>query len=56
MVPPEVPLLHRIVLAILGFFAFSYELEYYFLRSVKNFARIFVGIAMNLYIVFGKGH
>ena len=37
-----------------GFFAFPYEVEYYFLKSVENFAGILVDIALNLEIVFGK--
>ena len=46
--PPEIPLLYRIVLAILGFLFFHMKL------STGNFAGILVGIALNLYIAFGK--
>ena len=31
-----------------GFFAFPYEVEYCFLRSVKNFAQILMSIVLNL--------
>ena len=50
--PAEVPLLFRIVLAILGFLLFHTKLSIVFLRSVKNFAGILRGIALNLKIAF----
>ena len=46
--PPEVLLLYRIVLAILGFLLFHMKLNTVLLRSVKNFAEILMGIALNL--------
>ena len=52
--PPEVPLLYRIVLAILGFLLFHMRLNTILSRSVKKFAGILMGIALNLQIVFGK--
>ena len=45
---PEVLLLHRIVLAILGFLLFHMKLSTVLLRSVKNFAVILMLIALNL--------
>ena len=47
VVPPDVPLLHKIVLAILGF-AFLYEVEYCSFKVSENLFWIFVGIALNL--------
>ena len=46
---PEVPLLYRIVLAILCFFVFPNEV-----KSVKNCVGILMGITMNLQIAFGR--
>ena len=44
VMPPEVPLLYRIVLAILGFLFFHMKLIFVLSRSVKNC----VGILMEL--------
>ena len=52
--PPEVLLLYRIVLAILGFLIFHMMLSTVLSRSMKNFAGILMGIALNLQIAFGK--
>ena len=38
VMPPEVPLLYRTVLAILGFLLFHIKLSIVILRSMKNFA------------------
>ena len=48
VMPLEVPLLYRIVLAILGFFVFPYKVDYCSLRSVKNFVVVLMGIVLNL--------
>ena len=48
MMIPEVLLLYRIVLAVLGFLFFHMKLSTVLSRSVKNFARILMGIALNL--------
>ena len=48
--PPEVLLLYRTVLAILGFSHFHMKLSTILLSSVKNFA----GMELNMYIAFGK--
>ena len=45
---PEVPLLYRTVLAILGFLFMHIKLSIVLLRSVKNFAGILIDIALNL--------
>ena len=50
--PPEVLLLPRIVLVILGFLLFQMKLSTVLLRSLKNFAGILMGIALNLIIFF----
>ena len=52
--PPEVPLLYKIVLAILGFLFFHINLITVLSRSVKNFDGILMGIALNLQIAFGR--
>ena len=52
--PPEILLLYRIVLTILGFLLFKMKLSTILSRSVKNFAGILMGIALNLKIAFGK--
>ena len=49
----EVPLSDRIVLAILGFF-FHMKLSIVLSSSVKNCVIILMGIALNLYIAFGR--
>ena len=54
MIPPEVPLLYRVVLGILSFLLFHIKLSTVFSRSVKNFAGILMGIALNLSIAFSK--
>ena len=46
--PPEVLLLYRIVLAILGFLLFHMKLSTILSRSLKNFAGILMGIVLNL--------
>ena len=46
--PPEVPLLYRIVLDILGFLFFNMKLSIVLLRSGKNFAGILIDIALKL--------
>ena len=46
--PPEILLLYRIVLAILSFLLFHMKLSTVLSRSVKNFAGILMGIALNL--------
>ena len=46
--PPEVPLLYRIDLTILGFLFFHLKLCIVLSRFVKNFAGIFMGISLNL--------
>ena len=52
--PPEVLLFYRIVLAILGFWFFHVKLIIVLSRSVKNFVLVLMGIALNLYIAFGR--
>ena len=51
MMPPEVLLLPRTVLAILGFLLFHMKVSAIHLRSLKNFAGILLGIALNLFFV-----
>ena len=46
--PLEVPLLYRIVWAILGFLFVHMRLSIVLSRSVKNCAGILMGIALNL--------
>ena len=48
VMPLEVPLLYKIVLAILGFFDFTYEVDYCSFKSVKNCVGILMWIALNL--------
>ena len=48
VMPPEVSLLYRTVLSILGFLFFHMKLSIVLLRSVKNFAGIFMDNALNL--------
>ena len=51
----EVLLLYWIVLTILGMLIFPYEVEcFFFPRPAKNWLGVLIGIAWNLYIVFGK--
>ena len=45
---PEVLLLYRIGLALLGFFVFQMNLSAVLLKSLKNFAGILMGIEFNL--------
>ena len=52
--PPEVLLLYRIVLAILGFLLFQMKLSTVLSRSLKNFAGILLGIALNLFLALLK--
>ena len=52
--PPEVSVLYRIVLAILGFLLFHIKLSTFFSRSGKKFPGILMGIALKLHISFGK--
>ena len=51
--PPEVPLLNRVVLAILGFLFFHLKTSFFF-KSVKNCDGILMEIALNLKISFSK--
>ena len=51
--PLEVPLLYRIVLAILGFWFFCIKLIIVHSRSIKNCVGILMGIAWNPYIALG---
>ena len=53
MIPPEVPILYKIVLDILGFLCFHIKLSIVPLRSVKNCGAL-MRIALNLYTDFGK--
>ena len=46
--PPDVPLLYRVVLAILGLLFLHIKLRIVLSRSVKNWAGILMGIALNL--------
>jgi hypothetical protein len=46
--PPEVLLLFRIILAILGFLSFHMKLRIVLSISVKNYVGILMGIALNL--------
>ena len=48
MMAPEVSLLYRIVLAILGFLFFKMKLITVLSRSVKNCVGILMGIALNI--------
>ena len=52
--PPEVPLLYRIVLDILSFLFFHIKLIIVLSSSVMNFVGILMGIALNLQIAFGR--
>ena len=52
--PLGVPLLYRIVLAILGFLFFHMKLIIDLSRSVKNCVGILIVTSLNLYIAFGK--
>ena len=54
MIPPEVVLLFRIGLAILNLLFYYLKLRIALSMTVKNFVGILMGIALNLYIVFGK--
>ena len=46
--PPEVPLLNRIIFCYPGFFDFHIKLIIVLSRSVKNFVGILMGIALKL--------
>ena len=52
--PPEILLMYRIVLAVLVFLLLHVKLSTIFSKSVKNFARILMNIALNLQITFDK--
>ena len=52
--PPEVPLLYKIVLAILGFLFCHINLIIVLSRSVKTFDGTLMGIALNLQIAFNR--
>jgi hypothetical protein len=54
VIPPEVLLLYRIVLAILRVYFFHIKLRIVLSRSMKNCVGILMGIALNLEIAFGK--
>ena len=45
--PPEIPLLYRNVLAILGFLFFHIKLIFVLSRSMKNFVGILIGIELS---------
>jgi hypothetical protein len=48
VITPEVLLLFRIVLAILGFLFFHMELRIALLRSIRSYVEILIGVALNL--------
>ena len=48
VIPPEVPLLYKIVLASLGFLFCHINLIIVLSRSVKKFGGILMGIALDL--------
>jgi hypothetical protein len=48
VIPPEVLLLFRILLALLGFLFFHMSLRIALSRSIKIFVKILMGIALNL--------
>ena len=52
MIPPEDPLLYRIVLAILGVLLFHMKMKFSIVlsRSTKNFDGLLIGIALNMLI------
>ena len=52
--PPEFPLLYKIVLAILGLLFCHINLIIVLSRSVKKFDGILMGITLNLQIGFGR--
>ena len=54
MIPPEVLLLYRIVLAILGFLFFHMKLSIVFSKSVRNCVRILMGMVLNPWIASGR--
>jgi ABC-type Co2+ transport system permease subunit len=54
VIPPEVLLLLRIVFGILGFLLFQMNLQIALSSSVKNSVGMLMGIALNLWIAFGK--
>ena len=54
VIPPEDMLLYSIGLGNLGFLVFHMKLIIVFSMSVKNCVGICMGIALNLYIAFGK--
>ena len=54
VIPPEVLLLFRVVLSILGSWFFHMKLRTVLSMSVKNCVRILMGIALNLYNALGK--
>jgi hypothetical protein len=54
VIPPEVLLLYRIVLAILGFLFFHMKLSIVFSKSVRNCVRILMGMVLNPWIASGR--
>ena len=48
VMPPDIPVLYRIVLATLGLLLFHVKLSIVLSRSVKNFTGILMGSALNL--------
>jgi hypothetical protein len=56
MVIPQDDFFLRIILAIMDFLFFHMKLRIVLFMSVKNCAGILMGIALNLWIAFGKSH
>jgi hypothetical protein len=54
VIPLEVSLLFRIVLAILGFLFFCMKVRITLSRFVKKYVGILMRLALNLYIAFGQ--
>ena len=52
--PPEISLLYKIVLTILGFLFLRINLLIVLSRFVKNYDGILMGIPLNLYNAFGR--
>jgi len=54
VIPQEVLLLLRIVVAIIGFLLFQMNLQIVLSNSLKNWIGILMGSSLNLYIAFGE--
>ena len=52
--PLEIPLLYRVVLALLSFLFLHMRLSIVLSMSVRNYVAVLIGIALNLYISFGR--